>query len=141
MFGAASPKAGNSPTYLTVDASRMFLYVVNGLCEPLLVPPVTSGGNDISGYAIDHTSGALTPLVGSPFPAPGGPGAATVRGQLVYMFGNGAGTISIFAIDEATGALTAIIGSPFILPGIGSTNIGPAIRVSFANGSNRRASR
>ena len=50
-----------SPVAVTVDPSSRFAYVANaGNFE--------SPGT-VSGYTIDATSGTLTPMAGSPFPA------------------------------------------------------------------------
>ncbi|MBV9265924.1 MAG: beta-propeller fold lactonase family protein [Acidobacteriaceae bacterium] len=58
---AGSPFAtGVFPDFVAVDPSGRFVYVANG-AFPL-------PGN-ISGYTIDHSTGALTPIADSPFPA------------------------------------------------------------------------
>jgi hypothetical protein len=50
--------AGTGPSSVTVDPSGRFAYVANQFPD-----------NNISGYTIDASSGALTPLPGSPFAA------------------------------------------------------------------------
>jgi 6-phosphogluconolactonase (cycloisomerase 2 family) len=72
----------------------------------------TSVNSFISGYAIDRTSGKLTPIAGSPF-AVGCDEAISITlhpsGKFVYV--NGSNGESVFAIDAASGALVAVAGS------------------------------
>jgi 6-phosphogluconolactonase len=97
--------AGQVPGALsvTVDPTARFLYAA------------INQGNDISAYAIDSSTGALTPIPGSPFPA--GTVPMTVRvdpsGRFAYVTNANSNDISAYAIDSATGALTALAGSPF----------------------------
>jgi uncharacterized repeat protein (TIGR01451 family) len=51
--------AGTTPFSVTVDSSGRFVYVAN----------FSSSTNNISGYTITASSGALAPIAGSPFPA------------------------------------------------------------------------
>jgi YVTN family beta-propeller protein len=72
------------------------------------VPNETS--NTISAYAIDASTGALTPIAGSPFASTGTtPVAAVVdpNGAYLYVADNGSNAVSVYAIDDTTGALTA----------------------------------
>jgi 6-phosphogluconolactonase (cycloisomerase 2 family) len=88
------------------------------------------GSNDISGYAIDSTTGALTPIPGSPFPADLRPASVVVdpTGRFAYVPNLGltpyaTGSISAYTIDPSSGALTPIPGSPFqILSGAGAAS-------------------
>ena len=53
---AASPfKAGTEPGGIAIDPTGKFVYVA------------AAGSNNVSGYAINATSGALTKLKASPF--------------------------------------------------------------------------
>jgi len=98
LSGAAALRAQNAG----------FVYVAS-LGEP---------GN-VSAYAIDATTGALTPVSGSPFPAglnsrsvavdPTGHFAYVVNGSSALDF---SGSISAYTIDPETGALTQVPGSP-----------------------------
>ncbi len=76
------------------------------------------GSGDVSGFSLDPSSGALTPVAGSPFAS-----GATPQGNLggivtdprckhVYA-GNWGGTVSGYSIDPTTGNLTPVPGSPF----------------------------
>jgi 6-phosphogluconolactonase (cycloisomerase 2 family) len=86
----------------TINAAR-FLYVAN------------FGSNDVSAYAVEPASGALTPIAGSPFPAGNGPDAIAVdpTGRFAYVSNQADGTISAYLIDRSSGALRVIAGSPF----------------------------
>jgi len=86
-----------------VDPNGKFVYVANAI------------ENNVSGYTIDSTSGALTAIVGSPFATGLSPDSVTVdsSGKFVYTANIGANTVSGYTIDPATGALTVIAGSPF----------------------------
>jgi 6-phosphogluconolactonase len=90
--------------------------------------------NDVSAFGMDAGTGALTAIVGSPFPAGGvnatgigiqGPVGVAVdpMGKFVYVSNGGFGNISAYTVNAVSGALTAIPGSPFA---IGSyTELGP----------------
>lgn len=110
--------AGNTPVQAALAApqtsSPQFLYVSN-LNDPV-------GG--ISAYAINQQDGALSPILGSPFPsgAPGsypGPSAMVVSYSSNFLYVALAGTanandqIAAFSIDPTTGSLSALPQSPF----------------------------
>jgi 6-phosphogluconolactonase len=73
----------------------------------------------IFAYAINSSTGALTPLPGSPFPITGATGAndsiaLDPSGHFLYVTNNQAGGhVFAFTIDPGTGALAMIAGSPF----------------------------
>jgi len=71
--------------------------------------------NNISGYAVDNSTGALTEVTGSPFSGPSGPRDAVVElfGKYVYVANGNASGVYAFGIDSTSGALAAISGSPF----------------------------
>jgi 6-phosphogluconolactonase len=81
----------------------------------LTLVPNTQGSNTISGYAIDATTGALTPLPGSPFTVGSNPRSVALdpSSKFLYVANRVSSNISGFAVDGATGALTQIPGSPF----------------------------
>jgi 6-phosphogluconolactonase len=85
--------------------------------------------HNISGYAVDQVTGALTRLAGSPFPAGNLPQsvAATPSGKFVYAPNSTDSTISAYSLDGTSGALTQITGSPFTT---GSYPFGVAISPS-----------
>ncbi len=75
------------------------------------------GDNDeanISGYTIDSTRGALTPVTGSPFKdgkegSNPTPGAVDFTGKFAYFPNNSTGNVSAYAI-AASGALRKVKG-------------------------------
>jgi YVTN family beta-propeller protein len=113
----------NSPIFsglgaigLAVDSSGRFLYVANAAATNSSVP---SQGN-ISGFNIDPNTGALTPILGSPFTSINGslPTALTVdpSGRFVYAITSESSfSIWCFAITPTNGQLTAVTNSPFSL--------------------------
>jgi len=88
---------------LAIDPAGKFVYVVN------------DDDNTISAYAIDATSGGLTPLAGSPVPVHRGSDALAIEaaGKFAYVSSVESDSIFAYAIDATTGALTPIAGSPF----------------------------
>ena len=91
------------PQYVAVDRSGKYLYV-----------PTSAG--KISAFSIDATSGALTEIVGSPFPAGTEviEAATSPSGDFLYVVEQG-GVNKVFGytINPADGSLTAMSGSPF----------------------------
>ncbi len=101
---------------LAVDGSEKFLYVAN----PAASNPLSSTRGNVSGFNINPSSGALTPILGSPFTATNGnsPSAVTVdpSGRFVYATTPGSSfAIWCFAITPANGQLVAVTNSPFSL--------------------------
>jgi 6-phosphogluconolactonase len=77
-----------------------------------------NGSNDVSGFKIDPTTGALTVIGGTPVPVGAAPAIVTTTsdGKFAYVAGDNGTTITAFAIDQTTGVLTPIAGSPFAVP-------------------------
>jgi hypothetical protein len=104
--------AGFGPASVAVDPGSRFAYVTNSQ---------TMFGNNVSGYTINPTSGALTPIPGSPFFSGTGPRSVAVdpSSRFVYVVNTGRffpateANVSGFTINTVTGALTHIPGSPF----------------------------
>lgn len=102
--------AGLGPVSITADPSVQFLYVASN-------PSNQSSTNDLPAFAIDSSTGALSPLSGSPFNtgslvAPTSLSTDTT-GMFLYVAdqnGNNpsGNNLSQFGIDAATGALTAL---------------------------------
>ena len=93
--------AGTSPTAVSIDSSGRFLYVSNyGF----------PGTGTVSAYTIDATSGALTPVAGSPFAAGSGSSSidADPAGRFVYVTNLLNDTLSTFSIDSTNGILTRL---------------------------------
>ncbi|MEO7501407.1 MAG: beta-propeller fold lactonase family protein [Gemmatimonadaceae bacterium] len=96
-----SPLAIVSNGYLRADAAGTFLYV-----------PVGTG---LSVYSINATTGGLTLVAGSPFPAGNDPSDVNLdpSGRFVYVTNFGSQTVTGYAINQTTGQLTQVPGSPF----------------------------
>ena len=77
--------------------------------------------NDVLAYAVNATSGALTAIAGSPYPAGDTTSAVAVDPayRLLYAAnqgataGPGSNTISAYTINATNGELSAVAGSPF----------------------------
>jgi 6-phosphogluconolactonase len=105
---AGSPfAAGIGAISVAVDPSGMFAYVANA--------QVIGQNGNVSAYAINPSTGALTAIAGSPFAAGQGPQSVAVdpSGKFAYVANGGDNTVSGYTIGPTTGALTAIAGSPF----------------------------
>jgi len=104
---AGSPFAtGTTPQgvgNVAFDPTGRFVYVSN------------QNSNTISAYSINATSGALTPIVGSPFATGSQPTAVAIgpAGKFVYVSNGNSNNISAYTIDATSGALTPMAGSPF----------------------------
>jgi 6-phosphogluconolactonase (cycloisomerase 2 family) len=90
-----SPQTG--PSSLAISTSGEFIFLAN------------QNSNQMSVSAINTQNGALSPVVGSPFPGGGITGQITAEptGRFVYTAGNL--SVSGFSLNNATGALTPII--------------------------------
>jgi 6-phosphogluconolactonase (cycloisomerase 2 family) len=69
-----------------------------------------AGSNDISAYAIDAATGALSKVAGSPFAAGINPKSVTVlrSGKFAYVANFTSNNVSAFTINAATGTLTSV---------------------------------
>jgi 6-phosphogluconolactonase (cycloisomerase 2 family) len=112
------PGGGGGAFGLAVDGSERFLYVANpSASNP---PPFSSTTGNISGFNIDPSTGALSPIQGSPFTATNGKGPSAVTvdpsGKFVYATTPGSGfSIWCFTITPTNGQLVAATNSPFSL--------------------------
>ena len=126
-FGTGTTPQG--VTNVAFDPTGKFAYVTN------------ANSNNVSAYTINATSGALTPVAGSPFATGNNPSAVTVSptGNFAYVTNAGDSNVSAYAINATSGALTQMAGSPF---GTGSSPTAVAVDATgnFAyvsnNGSN-----
>jgi 6-phosphogluconolactonase len=120
--GALTPAPG-SPVFsgagalgLAVDASERFLYVAN----PAQPNPLLTNTGNISGFNIDSGTGALTPILGSPFTSAFGSGPTKLTvdpsGRFLYAVTTESSySIWCFAITSTNGQLVAVAKSPFSL--------------------------
>jgi 6-phosphogluconolactonase (cycloisomerase 2 family) len=73
----------------------------------------------VDGFSINSSTGALTPVTGSPFslggrpPGAGGVSPIVLSGAYLYATDLNAGAVAGFALDSASGKLTPVPGSPF----------------------------
>jgi 6-phosphogluconolactonase (cycloisomerase 2 family) len=84
---------------IAVDAQSAHLYLAS------------AGDGKVAGFAIDASSGALTPLTGSPYQAGTGAGAIPAfspGGGYLYVMNQTANTVSGYSIDATTGVLTPL---------------------------------
>lgn len=111
---AGSQNASALPEGSTFDSTGHFLYIIN------------AENNNVAAYVSDPTTGALTPIPGSPFTPKGATpsqcspkanfcgGSLAISGNHLYyaseLFPN---EIAEFNIDPTTGILTEAAGSPF----------------------------
>jgi 6-phosphogluconolactonase (cycloisomerase 2 family) len=116
---SSSPKPSGAGAFgLAVDGSERFLYVTNpSASNP---PPFSSTTGNISGFNIDPNTGALSPILGSPFTATNGsgPSAITVDPSGKYVYATTPGSsfaIWCFTITSTNGQLVAVTSSPFSL--------------------------
>jgi 6-phosphogluconolactonase len=113
--GALTPVTGSpfttlvngGPFGLAVHPNGNFLYIAmsgNG-----------TAGTQVVGQKIDTTTGALSPIPGSPFTVGNQPAGVAIdpAGKFLFVTNMMDDTVSAFTIDATSGALTAIAGSPF----------------------------
>jgi 6-phosphogluconolactonase len=107
-FAAGSdPKAlallGDTYNVGTYPPLRPYLYVAN------------AGSDTVSAFAVDTSTGSLTPLSPATFATGKGPSSITVdpTGRFIYVANNGGSNdVSAFSV-ATTGLLTPVAGSPF----------------------------
>ena len=95
--------AGTTPSALAVAPNNALLYVLN------------SGDDQIAVFAINSSTGALSPATVPTYPVGDAPSALVIHPTraLLYVANSGAGTVSGFSYTASTGALTALAGSPY----------------------------
>jgi 6-phosphogluconolactonase (cycloisomerase 2 family) len=104
--GALAPLTGSpfavgpQPLAVSIEPQGKFAYVS------------LIGGPTIAGLTINSTSGALTQMAASPFPAQNPLGVGIdFSGKFLYVSNPNLNSVGAYTIDGTTGALTAI-GSP-----------------------------
>jgi 6-phosphogluconolactonase len=110
--GALTPVKGSPFTiggaayWAVVDLKGKFVYVSY---------ENASGAGDVAAFAINASTGALKPMVGSPFSVGNYPGWMTAdpSDKYLYVTNSNSNNISGFAIDAKSGALTPVPKSPF----------------------------
>jgi len=110
---AGSPFAdGNWSIPVAVDPSGRFAYVGAGSAGTYSPPGY------VAGYSIDATTGALSPVPGSPFAGEIAPWSVAVdpAGKFVYTANLyiASSDVSAYSLNGDSGALTPVPGSPFV---------------------------
>ena len=96
LTSMGSVPTGNTPFGMAIDPTGRFVYVAN------------RNSHNVSAYAINPRTGALTAVSGQPFSVGANtPNSVTVdrTGRFAYTANQGDRTISRFTIDRTTGAL------------------------------------
>ncbi len=102
-FVSQTNSANGGTTGLAIDPQGKFVYTSN------------VNANTVSVYSADLSTGALAPVLGSPFAAGTNPVSVGVDPSGRFLFapnGNGQ-SVSAYTIDSSSGALVPIPGSPF----------------------------
>jgi 6-phosphogluconolactonase len=101
---SAGFSASPNVSWVAVDPKGRFVYAAD------------SANNTIAGFSINSSTGALSPLAGSPFPCGGVHPtglAMDSNGSFLYVANQASNAVTAFTIGSSSGALTAIPGSPF----------------------------
>jgi 6-phosphogluconolactonase len=104
-IGSRTPLAQNAePVLLAIDPSGNYLYVGDAV------------SNAIYSFSIDASSGALTPVVGSPFPMGVSPLAMQVStsGSALYVTGQSGTFGYVQAFSASQGVLAPLPNSPYL---------------------------
>lgn len=96
---------GFGPQGNAASAPKYFAYVAN-----------SGGDGTVSAYSINPTTGALSEIKGSPFPAAMAPADIVIHPntKFAYVINYESQNISVYSINESTGALSPIKGRPFV---------------------------
>jgi 6-phosphogluconolactonase (cycloisomerase 2 family) len=117
------------------SANVFYLTFVSGAASDAFTPSFSyvanSTENDVSAYAINANTGALTNVPGSPYGSGKKPVsiATDLAGTRAFVADTTGNTLSGYSINTSTGALSAIAGSPF------ATGNGPAATAVDPSGS------
>jgi 6-phosphogluconolactonase (cycloisomerase 2 family) len=105
-FATIPGYVGNTqPGAIVVDSTGSFVYV--GLLAT----------GQIAAFSIAPSSGALTPIPGSPFAEGNSPIALATVNNFLYVANSVDGTIAGYSINPASGVLTPLANSPFAIHG------------------------
>lgn len=110
-FPTGAPGSFPGPSAMVVSSNSNFLYVA--------LAGTANANNQIAAFAIDQTTGSLTPVPGSPFLTGNDPlqmayvPYTATAVSFLYTANIQDGTISAFTADDTTGVLTPVSGSPY----------------------------
>jgi 6-phosphogluconolactonase (cycloisomerase 2 family) len=116
--GTLAPVAGSPfPTGASTDRTAGLAFNRQGSFA--YVTQNGSPAGSVWAFTVNTSTGALTPVAGSPFAAGDGSDSVIVdpSGRFVYVGNYRSNDISAFTINQSTGALAAIAGSPFAAGG------------------------
>jgi 6-phosphogluconolactonase (cycloisomerase 2 family) len=118
---AVFPSGGQFAHTIVFDHTGNFLYTGN------------INSNNVSGFQVNHTTGALTAVQGSPFATGNQPEGVTLHptAQFLYVSDFGDNNIARFAIDNTTGQLTP--NGIFSDPAVTSGTVSGPISLGFTN--------
>ena len=125
---SGSPFATDTgPFSIVVDSSGSVLYTAN---DGTPTADEAAPGS-ISAFTIDSSTGALTPVAGSPSPiAAAGPISIDPMGK--FLFVPATNSVSVYAITAGTGVLSEVVGSPFLAgtnPGL--VSVDPTNQIAY----------
>jgi 6-phosphogluconolactonase (cycloisomerase 2 family) len=117
VLSGVSAVTGNSTTGNMVVVNKTYLYL-----------PDQNGTGGVMGFKISHSTGALTPIAGSPFPAPHAVTALAADpdsngGRFLFATDYTSGGTSAYTIDPTTGVLTLVSGSPLVVAGLSASSL------------------
>ena len=94
------------PAAAVVSPNGKFLFVANFS---------TNNAGSISVFTINTSTGALTPVTGSPFTGSGPANGISIdpTGKFLYVAANG---VDAYTVNQTTGALTVVSGAPYTTP-------------------------
>jgi len=102
FISQTNPASGGTIA-LAIDPLGKFVYTAN------------VNANTVSAYGVDPSTGALAPVLGSPFAAGSNPVSVSVHpsGRFLYVPNVNGQSVSAYIVDSSSGALVPITGSPF----------------------------
>jgi 6-phosphogluconolactonase (cycloisomerase 2 family) len=102
FISQTNPASGGTIA-LAIDPLGKFVYTAN------------VNANTVSAYGVDPSTGALAPVLGSPFAAGSNPFSVSVdpSGRFLYVPNVNGQSVSAYIVDSSSGALIPITGSPF----------------------------
>jgi 6-phosphogluconolactonase (cycloisomerase 2 family) len=119
VTGALTAFGPPVPTGVSPGATAGFQYVFDGHGAPAgYVYVANEGSSDVSVFAVDSTTGALTTVPGSPISVGINPQGMTLYGGTVYIVNAGSDSVSAYYVDT----LTVAPGFP-VTVGKGPTSI------------------
>ncbi len=95
---------GTGTVALALDPAGKFIFAAN-----------QTGG--INGFSVDHSSGKLIAVAGSPFPGVAGSTPTDIvvdpKSRFVFVAASGSNSILAYTLNSTTGLLSPVAGSPF----------------------------